>query len=114
MAKSAKFKDLLKEAIGGMVTIKPIGGMMGGSQSRQNQDNFNFNQSALNDIFKSRNKKSRFVEEKSVVLREDDEGSITLKRTGLREMEIVIRRGSKENVYSLSEEAQEALEQLLT
>jgi hypothetical protein len=108
--KSAKFKDILKEAVGGVVGLNPIGGMMGGSSTGDAQ--MAIDKNALSDIFK-RDRRKRFEGEKSVVLREDADGSVTLKRTGVNEMKLVVRRGSKEKTYNLSEEAVSGLIDLM-
>jgi len=122
MAKqSSKFKELLKEVAGGVVDMPATNGQGGlGYTERSDQERygFEFDPDGMPHNNKPNNK-SAFENKKnettnSVVIYEDSESSITLRRNTPQEFEVVLREGSQENVFEIDREAASAIKQLFS
>lgn len=125
----AKFKELLQEAVGGVVSTPAINsgsavanGRKGnatrsGDSRVDTRGEFTFRADELpgndsvdtkSDFEKKANPREAFAEEDqgppSVVLHEDDGGSVTLRNLG-GSYDVVVRAGSQEKVFELDEEA---------
>ena len=121
-----KFKDLiekknkerLEEAVGGVVSTPAINSgygtasqNAGGGDSRiDTNGDFSFDASELpdSDFENHANPREAFAEEESfdsVVLHEDEEGSVTLSESDDGGYEIAIRDGSDETTYQIEEDA---------
>lgn len=114
-----KKKERLDEAVGGVVSTPAINAgygttnqNTGGGDSRiDTKGKFSFDASKLpdSDFSRTADPKRAFgkVEENldSVVLHEDEEGSVTLSENDEGGYEVVIREGSDEKAFELDEEA---------
>jgi len=118
-------KDRLDEAVGGVVSTPAINGghgvtgqksdaEMSGDSRIDTRGNFTFDSSELpsgntdSDFSKTPNPRQAFGElnesPESVVLHEDDGGSVVIRETSDGQ-EIIIRAGSQERAFELDEEA---------
>jgi hypothetical protein len=127
----AKFKELLKEAVGGVVSTPAINSGSGvangreGNATQQKGDSridtrgeFTFDASELpgsnsgggqkqTDFQKTANPREAFEEDtgpNSIVLHEDEGGSVTLRDHG-NSYDVVVRAGSQEKIFELDADA---------
>lgn len=116
-----KKKERLDEAVGGVVSTPAINSGYGTTSQRTGKQaqgdsridtggKFTFDASELpdSDFSRTTNPREAFQEQEqldSVVLHEDEDGSITLSESDDGRFEVVIRDGSDEKTYSLDEDA---------
>lgn len=121
----AKFKELLKEAVGGVVSTPAINSGHGSTSQRSGDSRvdtggkFTFDASELpgsnqgggqkqSDFSSQGNPREAFADmsgPSTMVLHEDDGGSVTLRDHGAGNYDVVVRAGSQEKVFELDEGA---------
>lgn len=126
----AKFKELLKEAVGGVVSTPAINSGHGSTSQRSGDSRvdtggkFTFDASELpgsnqgggqkqsdfsqSDFSSKGNPREAFEDTSgpsTMVLHEDDGGSVTLRDHGAGNYDVVVRAGSQEKVFELDEGA---------
>ena len=123
MAESSKFKDLLQEMVGGVVSTPAINSQGGlGYTERSDKDRYGFEFNPDGMPHNKPNKKSAFAEtsnssdnqERSVVIYEDNDGAITLKQNTPEEFEVVVREGSKEKVFEIDRDTASKIQQFFS
>lgn len=138
----AKFKDLIQEAVGGVVSIgatNQTGTRTGAIQQHMNDNGYSFDasklpgkeennvvgdyQQAVQNDGKRRgsserpNSKQAFGggdPQSSVVLHEEDAGSVTLRKHGSDSYDIVVRQGSAEKVFEIDSDSADQVRALFS
>lgn len=132
----AKFKDLIQEAVGGVVSTGAVNSQAGRTsaiQQHMEKNGYSFDPSKLpgaddnvasdyqravqQDNSNKANPKQAFGEaenQSSVVLHEEDAGSVTLRKHGPDSYDIVVRQGSAEKVFEIDSDSAEQVKALFS
>lgn len=118
--RSSKFKELLKEIAGGVVSTPAInsqGGLGYTERSDKERYGFEFDPDGMPNS-SGPSEKSAFSEtqtnSRSVVLYEDENGAVTLRKSAPQNYEIVVRKGSKEMVSEVDGDTVSRIKQLFS